>query len=41
MQLAKTALAPAKAKNVEVWQWIDYRGRERQIVVHREVEASE
>jgi len=23
--------------NVERWQWVDYRGRKRELVIHREV----
>ena len=27
-----------KLSNKEEWVWVDYKGRERRIVVHREVE---
>jgi hypothetical protein len=40
-QLVKTTSTPAKAKNIEEWVWTDYRGKERRIVVHRQVEASD
>jgi hypothetical protein len=39
--LYQSASTSAKAKNVEVWEWVDYRGRERRIVVHREAEMSD
>ena len=30
----------ARAHNVETWDWIDYKGRERKITVHRDVEQT-
>lgn len=38
--LLKNLGSPAKAafSNEESWKWVDYKGRERQIVVHRNVE---
>jgi hypothetical protein len=29
-----------RVSNAETWNWIDYKGNERQMVIHRNVEAS-
>lgn len=33
------SLAPTMA-NTEVWNWVDYRGRKRELVVRREVKEA-
>ena len=30
----------ARAHNEEVWEWTDYRGKDRRITVHRNVEQT-
>jgi len=30
------SLKPTMA-NVERWEWVDYRGRKRELVIHREI----
>jgi len=30
----------ARAHNLETWEWTDYKGRDRKITVHREVEQT-
>ena len=30
----------ARSRNLETWTWIDYKGHERQITVHRDVEQT-
>lgn len=30
----------ARAHNLETWEWTDYRGKDRKITVHREVEQT-
>lgn len=30
----------ARAHNRETWEWTDYKGRDRKITVHREVEQT-
>ena len=39
-----TSSAPmvkASAKNVEVWEWVDWRGQKRTITAHRTVEEEQ
>jgi len=33
------SLTPTMA-NVERWEWLDYRGRKRELVIHREVKEA-
>jgi len=35
---SKEPALQTQARNIEVWEWTDYRGRKRKLVVHREVE---
>jgi len=30
----------ARAHNLEIWEWTDYKGQDRKITVHREVEQT-
>ena len=32
------ATAKTSAKNIEEWEWVDFRGQTRKLKVHREVE---
>jgi len=32
----RSSLTPTMA-NVETWEWLDYQGRKRQLIIHREV----
>jgi hypothetical protein len=38
--VAAAPSASSKAKNIEVWEWEDYRGRKRSITVHRTAEVA-
>jgi hypothetical protein len=33
------AIISGSTENVETWRWVDYKGRERVIEVHREVRS--